>query len=1077
MVESEFVHTHVHSDYSILDASISVPALVAEAKAKGMKALALTDHGNVHGAVQFYTECKKQGIKPILGCEVYVARKSALEKMDRETNPTDHLVLLARDKEGYENILKLVSWAFQHGMHYVGRVDIERLRAHSKGIIAQTACLSGGVNRLLRGWEYGSKEKGTYREFAPNIEEAARLASTFQEIFGKDGFFMEVQHHHGPNEDPVLLAKQRALAEQAFRLAARLGIPMVATNDIHFKGPKDAAAREMAYRIARGGVETSDSDTVNHAAEFFVKSPDEMFAAFQGWDEQPLKNTLWIAEQCNVELELEKHHFAHPIDEQGEMTPERMKETWQRWVNEGFSVRYGEHYPERQKAWERVLYEKETIEKMGFVPYFLVVADFIRYAKSRGIPVGPGRGSVGGCAVAYCLGITELDPLEYDLIFERFLNPERISMPDIDVDFDKDRVHEVLEYVIRKYGRERVARISAFGKMWAKAALNDVGRMMNIPPEEVKLLTEDIPDAAGEFRMSIGEAIEEVDAVREWAKSEDPERRRYIELASSLEGVKRNVTTHACGIVIADEPLEKYCALMPVKDEDFGGMLQSQLDMESLEKLGLLKYDFLALDTLTIIARAEKHIRQRKDPTFSVAGDRTRKDPETYKMLSQGRTVGAFQIEKPGMRELTMLVQPKTLEDVSMILALYRPGPLDAKEEEGQTMLDHYVMRRSGHEPVHYHHESMKPVLEVSHGILVYQEQIMRIAQRLCGYSMAQADNLRKGIGKKKPELVKKEREKFIPAAIKHSGITEELATKIWNEIETFARYGFNKSHSIGYAVLTYQTVFLKTHFPVEFMAATLSAACGYTDVEYREIVPKKSKSEAKVKRLVDEANRLGITVLAPHVNFSDEECLPEGERSIRMGFTAIKGLGQNGGKLISARTQAGGKFKNFTQFMNYARGSKVDTGALQALILSGACDDLGERNQMLSSIDAATAAAKETAKMGGGVPSFVEIPEELPSGVFVMPENQLLSNTLELVGAYDIKPTPPSVITGLVIGQLDLMKVIEYAQAHPGKTPLRIAYSPYTTRRYTAFFEIGSISNDEAVIAEISKYVMLGVH
>jgi len=601
-----------------------------------------------------------------------------------------------------------------------------------------------------------------------------------------------------------------------------------------------------------------------------------------------------------------------------------------------------------------------------------------------------------------------------------------------------------------------------------------VGRMLDIPQEEIRAVTAEIPDAAGEFRMSIEEAIDQVSEVREMATSADPNKRLLIEYASKLEGIKRNVTTHACGIVIADEALQHYCALMPVKDEDFGGLLQSQLDMESLEKLGLLKYDFLALDTLTIIARAERHIRKRHDPNFSVSADRSRKDPQTYQMLSQGRTVGAFQIEKPGMRELTMLVQPKTLEDVSMILALYRPGPLDAKDEKGLTMVDHYVLRRAGHEPVTYHHECMKSILEVSHGILVYQEQIMRIAQALCGYSLARADILRKGIGKKKPEIVKKEKETFIPAAIEHSKISPELAEKIWGEIETFARYGFNKSHSIGYSVLTYQTVFLKVHYPTEFLAATLSAACGFTDPEYREIVPKKSKNDSKVKRLLDESNRLGITVLAPNVNLSDEECLPEGPRTIRMGFCSIKGLGQNGSRIVSARTQCGGQFKSFTQMITQTRAMKVDTGSLQALVQCGACDDLGERNQMLASIEGTTASVKESAKMGSGIPSFIDLPEEMPK-VYTMDEEQRLSLTLDLVGAYDVRAIPPDKLTGLVIGESNLLALAQLTQKRPGKTLLRVAYSPSPERPYTVFFELGSVSNDEEFVKELQRFVLFG--
>lgn len=1067
-----FTHLHVHSDYSILDSSITIPDLVAEAKSKGMKALALTDHGNVHGLVQFYTECEKQGIKPILGCEIYVARRNARAKMDREHNPTDHLVLLARDFQGYQNILSMVSWAYQNGMHYVPRVDLATLAEHSKGIIALTACLSGGVNRLLRGWEHGSKEKGTYREFPSDFSAAAQLAGDFRSIFGPDGFFLEVQHHAGQHENPELLAKQRKLAEQSFKLATHMQVPLIATNDIHFKGPEDAAAREIAYMIARGKISSEDSgDKVNHAAEFYVKSAEEMKQAFLGWPEYLLDNTQWIVDQCNVKLALKGNHFATPIDDDGEMTPERVKATWDTLVNQGFSVRYGEHYPKRQEAWDRILYEKAMIEKMGFVPYFLVVADFIRYAKRNGISVGPGRGSVGGCAIAYCLGITDLDPLEYDLLFERFLNPERVSMPDIDVDFDKDRVQEVMEYVTKKYGRDRVARISAFGKMWAKQALNDVGRLLEIPMEEIRLITSELPDAQGEFRMSISDAMETVPEVIELANSPDERKRKLLNLAKGLEGIKRTVTTHACGIVIGDSRLEAHCALMPVKDEDYGGILQSQLDMESLEALGLLKYDFLALDTLTIISRAERMIRKRRGIEIDVNADRSRSDKLTYKMLAEGRTVGVFQIEKPGMREVTMLVRPQCLEDVALILALYRPGPLDAKDERGLTMVDHYVLRRSGKEEVTYPHPSLEPVLKSTYGILIYQEQIMRMSQVLCGYTLGRADILRKAVGKKKPELIKKEKETFIPSAVKHAGITEVHALQIWDMIETFARYGFNKPHAVGYAVLTYQTMFLKAHFPVEYLASTLSAACGYTEPEFRDMVPKKSKNEGKVRRLIDEANRLGLKVLNANVNMSEEECVVVDDSTIRMGLCSVKGIGSNSGKIISARTECGGKFTTFKKLVASCRAADVDSGTLQSMIDSGACDDMGERNHMKASLEENIASAKESLKYGAGISPFVPIPEVF-APTHPMAETQRQALTLDLVGAYDIKKQEPLSVGVVVNDEQNLTDLAVAAQANPGPVKLFVQYAwKAGERQNSAFFEFGTVSGDEHFLLKLEKY------
>jgi DNA polymerase-3 subunit alpha len=1062
-----FAHLHVHSDYSILDSSISIKRLVAQAKAKGMTALALTDHGHGHGLVHFYLECLEQGIKPILGCELYVARRSAREKMDRiGGNPTDHLVVLARDKEGYENILKMISWGNQFGFHSVPRVDLSVLAEHSRGIIATTACLSGGVNRLMAGWDAYNPKKRAKECLQPDSAAAEKLAGQFRDIFGPGGFFLEVQRHAGQYGNAETLAKQLKVEEAAYQMAARLGIPMLATNDIHFENPEDAAAREIAYMIARGKTESSqDFDAITHAGEMYVKTPAEMAVALQGRHETLLSNTLWIAEQCNVKLDTGKFHFASPIDEQGEMTPERMQLTWDRVTMEGFQTRFPAGHPDREKAWERFTYEKGQIEKMGFVPYFLVVWDFVHFARRSGIRVGKGRGSVVGCLIAYCMKITDIEPMRYDLLFERFLNPERVSMPDMDIDFDKDRVREVIDYVAKKYGRERVARISTFGRMWAKQVIRDVGRVLELPQEKLAFLGKALPDAQGEFRMSIAQAVEEVPEIQELAHSADPKEKRLLEISKKLEGIRRTVSTHACGIVIGDVPVVRHSALSPVKKNDFGGILQSELDMESLEKLGLLKFDFLNLDTLTIIGRTEGWIRQRHNPTFSIEDDSEYADPATYDLICQGRTIGAFQFESAGMRELCMRVQPRNLEDLAIISALYRPGPLDAVDDEGMTMVDHYALRRHGTEPVEYEAPPMEKPLKVTYGVMVYQEQIMRVAQNLCGYTLGQADLLRKAIGKKKPEAIMKEKERFIPAAQKVSGISEALAQTIWSQIETFGRYGFNKSHAIGYSATTYQTMYLKAHYPVEFMASCLASAVGWVPEEFRE-EGYGSDAEGWLRSLIDECGRMGVEILEPDVNVSTETFWPVGDK-IRMGLGAIKGIGVDAAKIISARTRSGGTFTSFRQLIQACVAAGVGTKSLETLVASGAVDRLGERNQMLVILKDTAASAKEVAKVGD-VPSFVTLPEQMPS-IYAMTDDMKRAQTLELLGAYSVQSRTAEQI-GVVCKDIAQAEwVVSILKAYPGGVGV---YGTVQHNGAEVRLHFGSCSGSAEVIEALRKVV-----
>lgn len=1046
---NEFVHLHVHSDFSILDSSISATELAKGAAEKGMNAMALTDHGNVFGHTEFYKACKDNGVKPILGSEFYVARRSRREPMNKfDGNPSDHLVLLAKDLTGYKNILRLTSLANQEGFHYTPRIDFELLEKHHEGVIALTACLSGGVNRQITGWEARNPKTKEREAIPPNLEGAAAYAKRLDEIFGRNNFFLEVQHHVGPHQDSELVARQRVVARGVLDLSRHTGIPTVCTNDIHFKAPEDANAREIAMQLARRKVSDDQKELVSHAGEFYLKSPGEMQLAFPKHPDL-LTNTLWIAEQCNVELPLGQYHFARPIADDGhEMSDAEINVLWEEMLAEGFARRYPRA---DERAKQRLALERQTIEKMGFVPYFVIVADFVNWAKRRGIGVGPARGSVGGCLIAYILNITTIDPLRYDLFFERFLNPERISMPDIDIDFDRYRVQEVINYVVQKYGHNRVARISTFGALWAKSVIREVGKILEIEPMEIEDLAGSIPDGGGEFRVTIEDAMGRnpkapelaVPAIQALEKSNDPKKQMLLEICGRLEGIKRSISTHACGIVIGDKPLEEYVALRPVDQDNAAGLLQCEADLDSLEIWGLLKFDFLALANLAAIAMAEKSILDRYGKKVNVADDEALMDPEVYKLISTGRTIGMFQVESLGMREFAIQVHPESIEDVSALIALYRPGPLDAVDASGLNMAEHYALRKAGTEPVSYLHPALESILKNTYGIIVYQEQIMQLASALCGYSLAQADNLRKAIGKKKPELIAKEREKFIPAAMQTTGMDEKLATEIWDQIETFARYGFNKAHSVGYAVLVYQTAWLLRYYPLEFLAACMSVmGVDAGPTEFMHLVNQKPKSEEDLAKYIDAANRFGIRVLGPDVQVSEPGCVPEGVNTIRAGLLVIKGVSSAAYKVCAARS-ACGSFKDFGHFVRAVHGAGVVKSVIEALIRAGACDSFtgglsSGRASLLEALDPAVKAARKEVE---ALPSLIQLHETLPQ-VPPIPARTALVQALELIGIYGLEDLPPGKIGLLTTKRESALHVVSLIAHYPGTTPviLRVA-------------------------------------
>lgn len=1079
----EFTHLHVHSDYSILDSSISATELAKGAAEKGMKAMALTDHGNIFGHTEFYKACKDAGIKPILGSEFYVARRSRKEPMNKhDGNPSDHMVLLAKDLNGYKNILRLTSLANQEGFHYTPRVDFELLERHHEGIIALTACLSGGVNRQFTGWEARNPKTKEREPMPADAAGAEAYAKRLDEIFGRNNFFLEVQHHIGPYQADDLVARQRTVARCVLDLSRRTGIPVVGTNDIHFRVPEDANAREIAMQLARRKITDDQKDLVSHAGEFYLKSPDEMAVAFAKHP-QLLTNTLWIADQCNVELPLGQNHFARPIADDGhEMTDEEIKFMWDLQIAEGMARCYPRGGEQVQ---QRLALEKETIERMGFIPYFIIVADFVNFAKRRGIKVGPARGSVGGCLIAYVLNITTLDPLRHELFFERFLNPSRISMPDIDIDFDRYRVQEVIDYIVQKYGHNRVARISTFGALWAKSVIREVGKILEIAPEEVEDLANSIPEAGGEFRVTINDALGKnpkapelgVPQIKALETSPDPKKKMLLEICGRLEGIKRSIGTHACGIVIGDKPLEEYVALRPVDQDDAGGLLQCEADLDSLEIWGLLKYDLLALANLSAIAMAERWISERTGKHVCVEEDQLLEDPEVYKLISTGRTIGMFQVESLGMREFAMKVAPQSIEDVSALIALYRPGPLDAVDAQGLNMADHYALRKHGDEPVSYLHPVLEPILKNTYGVIVYQEQIMKLASAMCGYTLAEADNLRKAIGKKKPELIAKEKGKFIPSAVTTTGMTEELATKIWDQIETFARYGFNKAHSVGYAVLVYQTAWLLKYYPLEFLAACMSVmGVDAGPQEFMHQVNQKPKSEEDLAKYIDAANRFGIQVLGPDVNISDPGCVPEGA-NIRAGLLVVKGVSSASYKICAARFAHGG-FKDFGHFVRAIHAHGVVKSVVECLIKAGACDSFagdpaagsaGARASMLEALDGAFKAAKKDVE---ALPSFIELHETLPNVAPLSAKTALVS-ALDLIGVYSLEDLKPGKIGLLATTREAALHAVSLIQSHPGSVPvvMRVAQDGMAVD-----VALGDCSGDTDLIDHLQKHVRVKV-
>lgn len=942
-----FVHLHLHSEYSLLDGAARINDAVKRASEMQMPALAITDHGVMFGTVDFYKACKKAGIKPVLGCEVYVAPRSMDDRTPKIDDNLSHLVLLAENEEGYRNLLNLVSMAFIRGFYYKPRVDKELLSEHSRGLIALSGCIAGEVSaRILAG----------------ENEKARQAAGDYRDIFGPENFFLELQDHG--------FAEQRKVNREMLKIHKEMNIPLVVTNDVHYVRRGDAETQDVLLAIQTGKSVDDPGRMKFQSEELYLKSPEEMNLLF-GELSGALRNTVEIAGRCNVEIEFGKYYLPHyPVPEGYDADTYLAELCYQ-----GARRIYGELSDGVKK---RLEYELGVIKQMGYSAYFLIVWDFIHYARQNGIPVGPGRGSAAGSLVAYSLGITSIDPLKYGLLFERFLNPERVSMPDIDVDFCFERRGEIIDYVVRRYGADRVAQIITFGTMAARAAIRDVGRALNMPYGEVDRVAKLVPM---ELHMTIEKALNESPELRE-LYDQRPEVRKLIDTAAALEGMPRHASTHAAGVVITPEPLTNYLPLYKATD----GPVTTQFAMGTVEELGLLKMDLLGLRTLTVISDALRLIKESTGEELDIERIPV-DDQKTYQMLARGETAGVFQLESSGMRSILRDLRPEVFEDIVALVALYRPGPL------GSGMVDDFIKNKHGFKKTKYLHPRLEPILKDTYGVILYQEQVMRIASDLAGFSLGEADLLRRAMGKKKPEIIAGLRSQFIEGAARN-GVDGETAGQIFDLMEYFAGYGFNKSHSAAYALVSYQTAYLKANYPLQFMAALLTSVKDNTD---------------KVAAYIEECRRLGIEVLPPDVNESRESFTVAGNK-IRFGLAAVKNVGMGAVDSIIRAREKDGPFSDYADFCRRLDTRVVNKRVLESLIKCGAFDSLGYRRaQLMAAVDSGLALAQQSQRerengqlslldfFGGSTDSVsISFPE-----VGEYPEDELLAMEKETLGLY----------------------------------------------------------------------------
>jgi len=877
-----FVHLHVHTEYSLLDGACRIGKLVQRAKELGQKALAITDHGVMYGAIDFYKSCKKADIKPIIGCEAYISTRARFNKLTGQDKENNHLVLLCKNETGYKNLIYLVSCGWTEGFYGKPRIDHDVLKEHSEGLIALSACLAGEIPRLLMRRDYdGAKERALF----------------YKSIFGED-YYIELQDHG--------IREQKEILPDLLRLADETGIKTVVTNDTHYIDKSDSKMHGILLCIQTGHTIEDEDNLEFTGEEFYLKSEDEMRSILPDYPEC-IDNTVEVADKCNLEFEFgvtKLPHFEVPNGEDHFAYFSRM-------CKEGLAKRYGNPPAEHI---ERLDYELDIINTMGYVDYFLIVHDFIRYAKEKGIPVGPGRGSGAGSIAAYSTGITGIDPMKYNLLFERFLNPERISMPDFDIDFCYVRRPEVIDYVIEKYGKDHVAQIITFGTMAARAAIRDVGRAMALPYTKVDQIAKMIPF---ELSITIDKALESASLLRD-AYNTDNDVKELIDMSRKVEGMCRHASTHAAGVVITELPVNNYVPL--TKSDD---AVVTQFTMTTLEELGLLKMDFLGLRNLTVIEDTSKEIRKHT-PDFTI-DNISLSDEDVFEMLSKGFTDGVFQFESAGMTNVLSGLKPDSIEDLIAVISLYRPGPMKS--------IPTYIENRHNPSKVQYKTPLLKPILDVTYGCLVYQEQVMQVFRELAGYTYGRADIVRRAMSKKKADVLEKERGAFVEGC-SQKGISEQIASSIFDEMGSFASYAFNKSHAAAYAFVSYYTAYLKCHYPKEYMAALLTS---FLD------------SSSRVAIHINECQRLGINVLPPHVNKSENNFRVEGE-NLRFGLLAVKNIGRKFIDNIVQERQQDGDFTSFYDFCSRMHGKDFNKRALESLIKCGAMDELGyNRAQMLS--------------------------------------------------------------------------------------------------------------------------------
>ncbi len=877
---SNFVHLHVHSQYSLLDGAARIKDLVKKAASMGMPALALTDHGNLFGALDFYKTAKAENIKPIIGCEIYIAQKS---RFDRD-NRGSHLILLAKNKEGYSNLATLSTLAFREGSYYVPRIDKELLRKYSKGLICSSACLGGEVARTIL--NYG-------------IDRAEVVIREYQEIFGDD-FYLELMRHG--------IQEQEEVNQALSLLSKRTGAKLIATNDVHYVNKEDFEAHKILIKINTDPRNLESDTTLHYTGNEYLRSPEEMaelFAAFPG----AIENTLEIAEKVETyKLERDIVLPVFPLPEGFENENEYLEHL----TFEGAKKKYGEITPEIK---ERLDYELGVIRQMGFSGYFLIVQDFVNAARKLGVIVGPGRGSAAGSAVAYAIGITNVDPIKYKLLFERFLNPERISMPDIDVDFDDEGREKVLEYVVEKYGADRVAQIVTFGSLAAKSAIRDVARVLALPLSEADRLAKMVPEKPG---ISLDQAIEEVPELKKELDSPDEKIRNVLKYARILEGSIKNTGTHACGVIIGPDDLKKFVPLATQKESS---LMVTQFEGKLVESVGMLKMDFLGLKTLSIIREAINNVKMSRNIEI-VVDNIPLDDPKTFELYQKGDTVGTFQFESDGMRQYLRELKPTHIEDLIAMNALYRPGPMQ--------FIPDYINRKHGKEKVEYPHEMLRDILAETHGIMVYQEQIMQVAQRMGGFSLGRADLLRRAMGKKDANIMAQQKEIFIQGALE-KGVSKDVADEVFETMRKFAEYGFNRSHSAAYSIVAYYTGYLKANFPAEYMAAVLTH--NLADIK-------------KITFYIEECRHMGINVLGPDVNESRLNFFVNSKGEIRFGLSAIKNVGENAARAIIEEREANGPYKSLADFFFRSNFKAVNKRAIESLVLAGALDGFGESHR-----------------------------------------------------------------------------------------------------------------------------------